>query len=160
MADKEEFNFVDPRETVEIHLSNGEVISGPRGGTLEEYIALLEERGTPPIVGAVVNGKLTELSYPVMMDVEVHPVTMESSDGMRFYRRSLTFLLESAFSDLFQGAILTVDHSVTFGGYFCQVYRRAPLNKEELEQLENRMRELVDANTKLSTMLLRGMRIG
>ena len=98
---------------------------------------MLDERGTPPIVGAVVNGKLTELSYPVMMDVEVHPVTMESSDGMRFYRRSLDIPLESAFSDLFHGAILTVDHSVTSGGYFCQVYHRAPLNEEELDQLEN-----------------------
>ena len=29
MANKEDFNFVEPRETVEIHLSNGEVISGP-----------------------------------------------------------------------------------------------------------------------------------
>jgi len=152
MANKEDFKFVEPRDTVEIHLSNGEVISGPRGGTLEEYMNLLEERGTPPIVGAVVNGKLTELSHPVMMDVDVHPVTMESSDGMRFYRRSLTFLLESAFSDLFQDAILTVDHSVTSGGYFCQVYRRAPLSEKELEQLENRMRELVDANIKFERL--------
>ena len=152
MANKEDFNFVEPRETVEIHLSNGEVISGPRGGTLEEYFYLLEKGGTPPIVGAVVNGKLTELSYPVMMDVEVQPITMEGSDGMRFYRRSLTFLLESAFSDLFQDAILTVDHSVTSGGYFCQVYRRAPLSETELEQLEKRMRELVEADIKFERL--------
>ncbi len=146
MASKEEFHFVEPRQNAEIHLSNGEVISGPLGGTLEEFLYLLEERGTPPIVGAIVNGKLTELSYPVMMDVEVRPITMEDSDGMRFYRRSLTFLLESAFSDLYPDAILTVDHSVTSGGYFCQVYRRAPLNKEELTLLEKRMRDLVKAN--------------
>jgi uridine kinase len=65
---------------------------------------------------------------------------------MRFYRRSLTFLLETAFSDLFPDAILTVDHSVTSGGYFCQVYRRSPLSDEELDQLETRMRELVNEN--------------
>jgi uridine kinase len=152
MNERDKFVFVEPRETVEIHLSNGEVISGPRGGTLEEYFKLLEERGTPPIVGAVVNGKLTELSYPVLMDVKVQPITMEGSDGMRFYRRSLTFLLESAFSDLFPDAILTVDHSVTSGGYFCQVYRRAPLSEMELEQLDNRMRELVDANIKFERL--------
>ena len=152
MANNEDFKFVEPRETVEIHLSNGEVISGPRGGTLEEYFDLLDERGTPPIVGAVVNGKLTELSYPVTMDVEVHPITMEGSDGMRFYRRSLTFLLESAFSDLFPDAILTVDHSVTSGGYYCQVYRRAPLSETELEHLEKRMKELVNANIKFERL--------
>lgn len=147
MTSRAGFNFSEPDESVEIHLSNGEVINGPRGASLEEFLALLEERGLPPIVGAVVNGKLTELSYAVEMDVEVRPITMESADGMRFYRRSLTFLLETAFSDLFPDAILTVDHSITSGGYFCQVYRRSPLSAEELDQLENRMRELVDKNT-------------
>lgn len=146
MAQREDFEFVEPRPDVEIHLSNGEVLSGPRGGRLDEFLALLDERGLPPIVGAVVNGKLTELSYTVNMDVEVHPITMEDADGMRFYRRSLTFLLETAFSDLYPDAILTVDHSVTSGGYFCQVYRRSPLSEEELQQLENRMRELVKEN--------------
>ncbi len=71
---------------------------------------------------------------------------MEDADGMRFYRRSLTFLLESAFNELYPDAILTVDHSVTSGGYYCQVYRRSPLNAEELTFLQNRMRELVKAN--------------
>ena len=146
MVKSEHFEFVEPRSDVEIHLSNGEVIAGPRGGTLEDFLKLLDERGLPPIVGAIVNGKLTELSYTVNMDVEVEPITMESADGMRFYRRSLTFLLETAFSDLFPDAILTIDHSITSGGYFCQVYRRPPLSDEELAQLESRMRELIDEN--------------
>jgi uridine kinase len=146
MAKKIAYKFVEPREDVEIHLSNGEVISGPRGSTLEHFLKLLDERGLPPIVGAIVNGKLTELSYQVSMDVEVHPITMEDADGMRFYRRSLTFLLESAFNDLFPDAILTVDHSITTGGYYCQVYRRSPLSAEELSLLQKRMRELVEQN--------------
>jgi len=143
MSSEQGIKFVSPRKEVEIHLSNGEVISGPRGGTLEDYFSILQDRDLPPIMGAIVNGKLTELSYPVMMDVEVHPITMEDSDGMRFYRRSLTFLLECAFHDLHKDAILTVDHSVTSGGYFCQVYRRSPLTAEELIQLEKRMRQLI-----------------
>ncbi|MFV1948785.1 MAG: nucleoside kinase, partial [Anaerolineales bacterium] len=78
--------------------------------------------------------------------VQVHPITMEDADGMRFYRRSLTFLLESAFHDLHPDAILTVDHSVTSGGYYCQVYRRSPLTAQELSVLEKRMRDLVKDN--------------
>jgi len=143
MSTQNEFVFVDPRDTVELHLSNGEVISGPRGSTLEEFLGLLQERGLPPIVGAVVNGKLTELSNSVTMDVNLHPITMEDADGMRFYRRSLTFLLESAFQDLHPDAILTIDHSVTSGGYFCQVFRRSPLTTDELAELDRRMQELV-----------------
>ncbi len=146
MVEKNKYKFVEPRKDVEIHLTNGEVISGPRGGSLEDFLKLLDTRGMPPIVGAIVNGKLTELSYPVNLEVEVHPITMEDADGMRFYRRSLTFLLESAFNDLFPDAILTVDHSITSGGYYCQVYRRSPLSPEELEMLQDRMHDLVDQN--------------
>ena len=146
MSSRNDFDFVSPRDNVELHLSNGEVISGPRGSTLEEFLELLQERGLPPIVGAVVNGKLSELSNQITMDVQVDPITMEDADGMRFYRRSLTFLLESAFHDLHPDAILTVDHSVTSGGYFCQVYRRSPLTAQELSVLEKRMGDLVKDN--------------
>jgi uridine kinase len=152
MNDQNQFEFVDPRDTVELHLSNGEVISGPRGRTLEEFLVLLQDRELPPIVGAVVNGKLTELSNTVTMDVQLRLITMEDADGMRFYRRSLTFLLESAFQDLHSDAILTIDHSVTSGGYFCQVYRRSPLTPKELTKLESRMRDLVKEDLKFERM--------
>ena len=152
MSSDKDFRFVTPRQDVEIHLSNGEVITGPRGGTLEDYLSILQDRDLPPIMGATVNGKLTELSFPVTMDAEVHPITMGAADGMRFYRRSLTFLLERAFHDIHPDAILTIDHSVTSGGYFCQVFRRSPLNAEELDELEKRMRQLVKEDIKFERL--------
>ncbi len=69
---------------------------------------------------------------------------MENSDGMRLYRRSLSFLLVVAVNELFPGTRLFVDHSFTFGGYFCQIEGRDPFTPEELEQLAERMREIVD----------------
>ena len=152
MSNEKDFKFVNPRQDVEIHLSNGEVITGPRGSTLEDYLSILQDRDLPPIVGATVNGRLTELSFLVTMDVEVHPITMKDADGMRFYRRSLTFLLECAFHVIHPDAILTIDHSVTSGGYFCQVYRRSPLNAKELDELGNRMRQLVEENIKFERL--------
>ena len=152
MNNDQKFEFVSPRADVEIHLSNGEIISGPRGSTLEEFFSIYQENELAPIVGATVNGKLSELSFPVTMEVDVHPITMEDADGMRFYRRSLTFILETAFHDLHPDGILTVDHSVTSGGYFCQVYRRSPLTSGELKQLEGRMSELVKEDIKFERL--------
>src|SRR3990172_8855514 len=71
---------------------------------------------------------------------------MGEPDGMRIYRRSLTFLLETAFEKLFPQAILTIDHSVSSGGYYCHVEGRAQLSGQELTSLEARMRELVAAD--------------
>jgi uridine kinase len=134
-----------PRKTVQIHLNSGRVLEGPRGTQLLEFLRDLSDPEAP-IVGAVVNGELRELTYPIEMDSQVRPVMMSEPDGMRFYRRSLTFLLAIAFEELFPDAKLYVEHSISSGGYFCQVSGREPLNAAELVKLEARMRELVDAD--------------
>jgi uridine kinase len=136
---------VPPRETVQVHLPDGCVLEGPRGTQLETFLKDLDDPEAP-IVGAIVNGELRELTYPIEMDSDVRVVTMGEADGMRIYRRSLTFLLAVAFEELFPDAKLYVEHSVSSGGYFCQVSGRDPLNEEELGRIERRMREIVDAN--------------
>ena len=59
---------------------------------------------TLQLVAAIVNGDLRELTYPINIESRVEPVTMSYPDGARIYRRSLTFLLEMAFADLFPDA--------------------------------------------------------
>jgi uridine kinase len=146
MVINETFQLVEPRSTVEIQLPDGRVISGPRNAPVGQFLKLIEDKDIPPVVGAVVNGELRELTFPIKMDSAVTPVTMGDADGMRIYRRSLTFLLETAFETLFPGAILTVDHSVASGGYYCQLSGRPPLKLAELNQLEKSMHELVEGD--------------
>src|SRR5512133_3700885 len=95
----EKISLVPPRSSVEIHLPDGRVLSGPRDAKVEDFLATLDSPA--PIVAAVVNGNLRELTYTIDMDSSVIPVTMSMPDGARIYRRSLTFLLEMAFSDLY-----------------------------------------------------------
>lgn len=140
---------VEPRAQVEIHLPDKRVLSGRRGLPVEAFLRALPEWQDPPVVGAIVNGELRELTYPIVMDARVEPVTMADADGARIYRRSLVFLLETAFEDLFSPAELTVDHSVSSGGYFCQVTGRPTLDQDDLDALERRMRALVDADLPL-----------
>lgn len=134
---------VPARDTVQVHLPDGRVLEGTRGTHLEEFLKELTDVEAP-IVGAIVNWELRELTYSILTDVEVRPVTMADSDGMRIYRRSLTFLLSAAFDELFPGVKLFVDHSVSSGGYFCRVADRSPLSEQELTRLEHRMKEIVE----------------
>jgi uridine kinase len=135
---------VKPRETVEVHLPDGKVLSGPRGASAGDFLHALPQQPTNPIVAAVVNDDLRELTYPIKMDSALSPVTMADADGARIYRRSLTFLLETAFSALFKQAVLIIDHSISSGGYYCHVNGHEPLSLEELKQLELEMHRLVD----------------
>lgn len=134
------------RPTIEIILPDGRVYTGQRGASLANLLKLLPEWNNPPIMGAVVNGELRELTYTVEMDVKVKPITMADDDGARIYRRSLTFILGAAFEELFPEASMTLDHSVSSGGYYCQVSGRSPLSDDELVLLVKRMTEIVNAD--------------
>jgi uridine kinase len=143
MARLSSIKLVTQNPRVEVHLPDGRVLSGPRGAPVKDFLQALPERDDPPIVGAVINGELRELTCPVVMEATVRPVSMGEPDGMLIYRRSLTFLMDAAFDDLHPEGTLTIDHSVASGGYFCQVTGRPPLSEAELVELENHMKELV-----------------
>lgn len=134
------------RSTIELVLPDGRVYTGKRGAALIELLQVLPEWDNPPIMGAVVNGELRELTYPLEMDARIRLVTMEDDDGARIYRRSITFLLEAAFEELFPESLMTLDHSVSAGGYYCQVVGRDPLTTTDLARLLKRMKDFVAAD--------------
>ena len=135
-----------PRETAQVWFDDGRVFEGPIGTPLEAFIRTAGSDPRVPTVAALINDELRELAYRVEGDVEVIPITMSDSDGFRIYRRSLVFLLVTAADELFPEASLYVDHSLTFGGYFCQVQGRRPFDPDELAQIDARMREIVAAD--------------
>ena len=131
------------REEIELYLPDGRIISGKRGSTIGDLFSLLGEWEGAPIVGAVVDGNLRELSYNVIRDCKITPINMTTSDGSKIYRRSLTFLLETSYHEMFPKAFLAIDHSVPNGGYYCKVIDREPLNENEIADLEKHMQRLV-----------------
>lgn len=131
-------------EIVYIHLPDGRVISAPRGTTIEKIVAIVQDDYDAQIVGAIVNGSLKELTNTVEVESNLVPVSMGTPDGMRIYRRSLIMLLESAFAELHPNKWVVIDHSVSFGGYFCRLEGGAQLNETELQELRDKMNDMVD----------------
>jgi uridine kinase len=146
MKNQNQIQLVSPRKTVEVHLPDGRVFSGPRGASAGDFMQDLAGSLPGPVVAAIVNNDLRELTYPINMDSTLSPVTTADADGARIYRRSLTFLLETAFVALFSQAVLIIDHSISSGGYYCHVEGRPPLDKDELHRLESEMQRLVQSD--------------
>ena len=136
--------IVQPNKNVELHLTDGRVLSGPRGAQVGEFLQQVKNDFKAPIVAAVINNEIHELSYPIEIESHCMPVTMDMADGARIYRRSLVFLLEMAFADLFPTGKLTIDHSLSSGGFYCQVTGRGELLQDELDALKVHMKKLVD----------------
>ena len=141
-------HLAEPRATVQVTFADGRIYEAPLGTQLEAYVraAAADVPWPMPIMAALIDDELRELTYHIERDVEVTSLGMDDRDGSRIYRRSLTFLLVVATQELFPEARLHVDHSVTFGGYFCEVEGRPPFTPEELAAIEARMWEIVAAD--------------
>jgi len=135
--------FVQPRSEVELHLPDGRILSGPRGAPVGDFLREVREDFPAPIVAAIINNEIHELTYRIEIESRCQPVAMDSADGARIYRRSLVFLLEMVFSELFPDGKLNIDHSVSSGGFYCEVTGRTGLKKKELDALITRMKQLV-----------------
>ena len=141
----QEFNLTQtPRPDVELTLDDGRVITGRRGARLEEFINIIQEEDQPLIVGVILNGSLRELTFSLTQDGVASLITTSDADGARIYRRSLVFLLETAFKHCFPEGLLSIDHSVSSGGYHCQIHNLEQFDQPELDQLGSYMRKLVN----------------
>jgi uridine kinase len=138
------FYLTHPQPSVEVYMTDGRVIRGDRGSEIVQFLRVLPEWDNPPIVGAIINGELKELTYPISIDSRVRLVTMSDTDGARIYRRSLTFLLEAAFEELYRDFTLTIDHSVSSGGFFCQVIKDGKITQVDLTRVDKLMRKMVE----------------
>lgn len=141
----------EPRSCVQVHFPGNRPFNGPFGTTVEQFIqAAYPDR--IDIVAAMVDGKLRELSLALNADATVIPIDRSTSDGGRIYRRSLSFLLITAAAELFPTDTLNIQHSMPFGGYYCERSSGIPYSAEKLSQLETRMHELVEADISINSM--------
>ena len=132
-----------PRETAQVRFPDGRTFEAPVGTVLEQYVKVALDDSPVPFIAALVNGELRELIYQVQSDARVIPIFLSDSDGVRIYRRSLSFLLVTVVRELFPEAQVFVDYTLPFGGFFCRVRGREPFSAQELAQIEARMREIV-----------------
>ncbi len=138
--------LTERRATVQARLPDGRVLEGPRGATLEAFIQAAAYPPEQRVVAALMNGRLRELCFPLMEDADLVPVTTSDNDGARIYRRSLSFLMIAAAAEVLPGQVVTIHHSMPFGGYYCERGDGQRLTDEELAKLRLRMRQLVDAD--------------
>ncbi len=146
-ADRGKILLSSPRRSVQARLPDGRIFEAPPATSLRNILRVAASDAEIPPVAAILNGRLCELSATLDFDADVCPVTLEDADGMRIYRRSLSFILLVAASEIFPSSEVFIEHAATnAGAYFCEVRGREPFTRKELQEIESRMREIVAAD--------------
>ena len=128
--------------------NTNEYLSIDGGETLIELYESIKPRLdlTGDAVCVLVNNKVEDLHYPVFAPKHIEFIDIISNDGYRAYTRSLCMVLYKALNDLYPGKRLCIQHSIS-NGHYCQVkHEESILTPEVIEQLKQRMTEIIDAD--------------
>jgi threonyl-tRNA synthetase len=86
-------------------------------------------------------GRMRDLDWVPEAEVAVEPVAVDSPDGLTVLRHSTAHVLAQAVQDLFPQAKLGIGPPVEHGFYYD--FDTPPFHPQDLEKLEQRMREIV-----------------
>lgn len=106
-----------------------------------------------PVVAAVVNNEILDLSRRVRINSRIEPVHLSSEPGIRCYRQSLCFLLALAVKQIYPQRRLIIGHSLG-DSYFHYFEDDQELTNEVLERISRRMGELVEADVAIERRLI------
>ena len=133
--------------TIDIYCVNtGEKRVYPMGITLEEIKDDFKVKLDNPILGALVNNKVKELSFVFVKNKKVEFIDYSHPDGLRLYVRSLFFILVAAVKEVFPEVKLKMMHGIS-RGYYCEL---AGLDRvitdSDVFAIKSEMQQLVDRN--------------
>ena len=96
-------------------------------------------------LAARVDGELRDLASPIEKDSPVQIITPKSPEGLEIYRHSSAHLMAAAVKELFPDAQPGVGPP-TETGFFYDFRREKAFTEDDLEKIEEKMRELVAAD--------------
>ncbi|MDC7240219.1 MAG: nucleoside kinase [Spirochaetales bacterium] len=95
-----------------------------------------------PLVACYFNNEIYSLNSTVDVNGTVRPVFLNSTDGVRLYRRTLCYLLEMAARELFPEYRLFLSHSLG-RSYYYHLLGNQCFEEDDLKLIKDRMKELV-----------------
>lgn len=131
--------------TIDIYCVNsGTKKTYPLGVTLMEIKDDFEVKLKNPIIGALVNNKVKELSFVFVKTKKVEFIDYTHPDGMRIYVRSLFFILYAAVREVFPNVKLKMMHGIS-KGYYCELSGLdRPITESDIFAIKTEMLQLVE----------------
>ncbi len=131
---------------------NGETVTFPSNITYEEIAAMYQDSYSSRIALVKLNGKIRELMHTVERhEGDLEFITLADRAGHKSYVRTAIMLMLKAFYDEFEGhtgSLVRVQFTIG-PGYYCTLQNGAEVDDTLLERIEQRMRDEIQAGTKL-----------
>ena len=92
-----------------------------------------------------VDGDLKDLDFLIEKDCSIKIFTSKNLEGLETIRHDTAHILAMAVQELFPGTQVTIG-PVIENGFYYDFARKEPFTEDDLEKIENKMKEIVDRN--------------
>lgn len=130
---------------VQVTLPDGSVQPFTPGITAADVAAHISARLAKQAVVAKIDGALRDLSTPLNSDCSVEILTFESEDGEAIYHHSTAHLMAQAVQQVFPDVKIAIGPAIE-GGFYYDFDTDTPFTPEDLDKIEAKMQELVQAD--------------
>ena len=100
-----------------------------------------------PVVGAKFNNEYKNLDDTIIADGTLELIDISSKEGMKVYRRTLTYIMGMAFWKEYPKAHIIVDYQLS-NAMYCNI-ENMEVTDEMIEKVKKTMQELIDKDLKI-----------
>src|SRR4029079_9660162 len=126
---------------VTVTLPDGSTKSVPQSTTVGDIAAAISPRLASAAYAGMVGDRVVDLTYPIQEDAKVRILTSKDPEALTVYRHSTAHLLAAAVTQLFPAVQCGIGPP-TDEGFFYDFAVRKPFVPEDLDAIEQKMREL------------------
>ena len=129
---------------ISVTLPDGSSRSVPSGTTVGDLATLISPGLGKAALAGKVGDRLVDLTYPLTADTPIQIITSKNAaEALPLYRHSTAHLLAAAVTNMFPGVQCGIGPPTDEGFFYDFVVPR-PFVPEDLEAIENKMREFAD----------------
>ena len=133
-------------KNIQVKLSDGKTVEVKPGLKIQEIVSSVGANGD--IVAAKMDGVAVDLDRALSRDCALDWIRLDSPEGIDILRHSTAHLMAQAVQSLFPGTQVTIGPTIEHGFYY-DFKRDKSFAPEEIEQIENKMRELAAQDQKV-----------
>lgn len=124
---------------------DGKTVQVEEGRRIDEVLREEIPEDRESIVAVRLNGELVDLSRQIDGDALIEPVRLDSPEGKDVLRHSTAHVMAQAVQELYPGTKVAIGPAIEEGFYY-DFDSDKTFGPEELQAIENRMREIIAKN--------------
>ena len=138
---------------INISLKDGRKVTAATGTTLFDLLQDLDKEMTKTTLGAIVDGKVCEMTHALDKDCNVEFVTFDDQEGKDILRHTASHILAQAVKRLYPNTKLAIGPAIENGFYY-DFDTEVPFTNDDLSKIEKEMKKIVKERIKLERFVL------